>query len=67
MSEYDDIINLSHFHDPKMPFMPIRDRAGQFAPYKSLHGYHEEIGEAEREILREDFEEIEFDRGMLEF
>ncbi len=67
MSEYDDIINLPHYHDPEKPYMPMNERAGQFAPYKSLHGYHEEIGESEREIMRGDLPNIEYDRGGLEF
>ena len=67
MSEYDDIINLPHYHYPKKPCMSMRDRAGQFAPYKSLNGYYEEIGESEREILRADLPDIDFDRGLLEF
>ena len=49
--EYDDIINLEHFHDLKRPYMSMHDRAGQFAPIKSLAAYHEEIDEAEREAM----------------
>ena len=49
--EYDDIIDLEHFHDSKRPYMSMHDRAGQFAPFKSLAAYHEEIDEAEREVM----------------
>ena len=47
--KYDDIINLEHFHDSKRPYMSMHDRAGQFAPFKSLAAYHEEIDKAEKE------------------
>ena len=40
MSEYDEIIQLPHFHAPGKPCMSRRDRAGQFAPFKSLDDYH---------------------------
>ena len=49
--EYADIINLEHFHDAKRPYMSMRDRAGQFSPFKSLAAYHEEIDEAEKEAM----------------
>ncbi|MBR6505800.1 hypothetical protein IKT18_03140 [Candidatus Saccharibacteria bacterium] len=43
--KYDDIIDLPHFHDPNKPYMSLRDRAAQFAPYKSLVGYEKMIEE----------------------
>ena len=49
-SDYNDIINLPHYHDPSRPFMPASERAAQFMPFKSLNGYHEEISVAEKEI-----------------
>ena len=60
MSDYDDIINLPHYHDPKRPYMSAHDRAGQFAPFKSLDGYHAEIGEAEQEAMRDIWEDIDY-------
>ncbi|MBR3319149.1 hypothetical protein IKG06_01420 [Candidatus Saccharibacteria bacterium] len=60
MSEYDDIIRLPHYHDPKRPYMSAHDRAGQFAPFKSLDGYHAEIGDAEREAMRDVWEDINY-------
>ena len=36
MSEYEDMMDLPHFHDPKRRYMSMRDRAAQFAPYKAL-------------------------------
>ena len=48
--KYDDIINLPHFHNPDKPFMPMRDRAAQFAPYKSLVGYERMIEEKTGEL-----------------
>ena len=63
MNEYDDIINLPHYHEPGRPYMSGRDRAGQFAPFKSLNDYHTEIGEAEREAMRDIWEDIEYIPG----
>ena len=63
MNEYDDIINLPHFHDPKKPYMSAKDRAGQFAPFKSLNDYHTKIGDAEREAMRDIWEDIEYTYG----
>jgi len=60
MSEYDDIINLPHYHMPGKPYMSSRDRAGQFAPFKSLDGYHAEIGDAEREAMRDIWEDVDY-------
>ena len=48
--KYDDIINLPHFHNPNKPFMSLRDRAAQFAPYKSLVGYEKMINEKSDEL-----------------
>ena len=49
--KYDDIINLSHFHATGKPFMPRSERAGQFMPFKSLNGYHDNISEEEKKIF----------------
>ncbi|MBR2831232.1 hypothetical protein IKE83_02640 [Candidatus Saccharibacteria bacterium] len=35
-SDYEDIINLPHFHAPGRPFMSMEARAAQFAAYKAL-------------------------------
>ena len=51
--DYDDIINMVHFHDPKRPYMSMHDRAGQFSPFKSLSAYHEEIDDAEKVAMEE--------------
>lgn len=48
---YDDIINLEHFHDPKRPFMSRHDRAAQFMPFKSLKAYEEAIADKKKERL----------------
>ncbi len=60
MNKYDDIINLPHFHDTKKPYMSARDRAGQFAPFKSLEKYHEEIDDAEKERMQVVWEDVEY-------
>ncbi len=51
--EYEDIINLPHFHEPGKPYMTMRDRAAQFAPFKSLVGYEEMIEEETEKLLDE--------------
>ncbi len=40
---YDDIINLPHFHAEGRPYMSKHDRAGQFMPFKSLKGLDEMV------------------------
>lgn len=35
-SDYEDIIDLPHFHAPGRPFMSMESRAAQFAAYKAL-------------------------------
>lgn len=54
MSQYDDIIDLLHFHDSSRPCMTMHDRAAQFAPYKSLVGYEEIISAEETKVLDEE-------------
>ncbi len=51
--EFEDIINLPHFHEPGKPYMTMRDRAAQFAPFKSLVGYEEMIEEETEKLLDE--------------
>ena len=52
--EYEDIINLPHFHEPGKPYMPMRDRAAQFAPFKSLTGYDDMIKSETEKLLGQD-------------
>lgn len=54
MSQYDDIINLPHFHDPSRSHMSMHNRAAQFAPYKSLVGYDEMIDTKATELLEKE-------------
>lgn len=51
--EFEDIINLPHFHEPGKPYMTMRDRAAQFAPFKSLVGYEEMIEKETEKLLDE--------------
>ena len=44
-----DLHRLEHYHDPKRPRMSMRDRAAQFAPYKTLAGYEEMINDVSGE------------------
>ena len=53
-----NLIDMPHFHDPKRPFMSIRDRAGQFMPFKSLKGFDDEIDEKTEIILSQEWEQI---------
>ncbi len=48
--KYQKIIDLPHFHDPKRPHMPNKERAAQFTPFKSLNGYHDTITEKENHV-----------------
>lgn len=43
MKNNQDIIDLPHFHAPGRGYMPNRERAAQFMPFKSLKGYDEMI------------------------
>lgn len=49
MSRYDDIINLSR-PESSHPKRPMPARAGQFASFKSLHGYEDDIKEQGRYV-----------------
>ena len=47
---YDDIIDLPHYHADGRPYMSMRDRAAQFAPFKNLKGFDELVDEEEFDI-----------------
>lgn len=49
MSRYDDIINLSR-PESTHPKRSMSARAGQFASFKSLHGYEDDIKEQGRYV-----------------
>lgn len=48
-NKYDDIINLEHPVSKKHPQMSIYNRAAQFAPFKSLDGFDDEIDDTAKE------------------
>lgn len=48
VSNYDDIINLTHHVSKHHPQMSLRDRAAQFAPFAALVGYDDAITETAR-------------------
>ena len=48
MSDYDDIINLTHHQSKNHPHMSLHDRAAQFAPFAALTGYDDAVKEARR-------------------
>lgn len=45
---YDDMLSMPHHVSVKHPHMPIRTRAGQFAPFAALTGYDAVIQETAR-------------------
>ena len=47
---FDDIIDLPHFHADGRPYMSMRDRAAQFMPFKNLKGFDELVDEEEFDI-----------------
>lgn len=53
MKEYQDIINLPHFHAPGYPHMPNIERAAQFMPFKSLKEYNTMIEDVAEKIEHE--------------
>ena len=48
MESYEDIINLPHFEPKYHPRMDAYSRAAQFAPFKALIGYEDDIKETSR-------------------
>lgn len=48
MGKYDDIIDLPAFKAKGRKQMSLSDRAAQFAPFKSLSGYGDELTETAR-------------------
>lgn len=48
MSDYNDIINLSHYRSAKREHMSMHDRAAQFAPFAALTGFEAAITETGR-------------------
>lgn len=48
MSNYDDIINLTHPTSSKHPRMSMYDRAAQFSPFAALSGHDEAVRETAR-------------------
>ena len=65
--KYDDIINLPHYHDSSRGYMSMRDRAAQFAPYKSLVGYEELINDKTGEVLSLGDEVIDYSESQEEY
>ncbi len=45
---YDDLLDLPHHVSATHPHMTLYDRAAQFAPFKSLPGYEDEVAETAR-------------------
>lgn len=45
---YDDLLNLPHHVSIVHPHMSLYDRAAQFAPFKALSGYEDDVEETAR-------------------
>lgn len=60
MKNYEEIIDLPHFHAPEHGFMPNLERAAQFMPFKSLKGYEEMIGGKAEETANKTDMQIEY-------
>ena len=45
---YDDLLDLPHHVSITHPHMPLYDRAAQFAPFKALTGYEDDVEETAR-------------------
>lgn len=45
---YDDLLNLPHHVSVTHPHMALYDRAAQFAPFKALTGYEDDVEETAR-------------------
>ena len=52
MSDYDQLLPLTHPEPDRHPPMPMRNRAAQFAPFAALTGYDEAVQEAGRRTDR---------------
>lgn len=63
---YDDILNLEHFHDKKRPYMSRHDRAAQFMPFKSLKAYENSVTQKKEEVLTRTEREIVDDEFYFE-
>lgn len=60
--DYEDIINLPHYVSKKHPQMSLEARSAQFASFKALTGYEEEI----KETARLTDKRIEIDNNIKE-
>ena len=60
---YDDVINMPHHVSVTHPHMTLYDRAAQFAPFKALSGYEDDVDETAR--LTD--ERIELDESRKDF
>ncbi|MBO4914943.1 MAG: hypothetical protein J5449_07030 [Oscillospiraceae bacterium] len=45
---YDDILDMPHHVSSSHPHMSLLDRAAQFAPFKALTGYEDDVDETAR-------------------
>ncbi len=59
MKDYSGIINFPHFHNSDKPYMSMHDRAAQFAPFKSLTGFEDQVSDKTDEILDDEWEAID--------
>ena len=60
---YDDMLDLPHHVSAVHPHMSLYDRAAQFAPFKALSGYEDDVAEEARLTDAR----IELDEGRIEY
>lgn len=69
---YDDLLNLPHHVSVVHPHMSLYDRAAQFAPFKALTGYEDDVAETARltdarvELDEERIEQLDARLQLLE-
>lgn len=69
---YDDLLNLPHHVSVVHPHMSLYDRAAQFAPFKALTGYEDDVAETARltdarvELDEERIEQLDVRLQLLE-
>lgn len=66
MKNYDDIIDMEHFHAPGKPHMENFARAAQFMPFKSLSTHEGSIEEKTNELNNADWEVVDPEYDIID-
>ena len=56
---YDDMLEMPHHESDSRPQMPLQKRAAQFAAYKALTGFDDNIEETSRKAVEKAEHDIE--------